>query len=89
MKPGDQLQLVPKVMGFERGARIDKSGPVVTVVSVRRERLDAITQEDCAREGFPEYTPEQFIQMFCRAFKVTPSANITRIEWKYSDPKPA
>ena len=45
--------------------------------------LDIITRSDVAAEGFPEWTPEQFVEFFCSTFKVKPDRLVTRIEWRY------
>lgn len=85
LKPGTTLRAVEKAMGFRKGEHPVKLGPI-RVVSVRRERLDAIDQEDCAREGFPELSPGGFVEMFClhgRAKKVRPETIVTRIEFEY------
>lgn len=55
----------------------------VVVVSAFREPLDIITRSDVAAEGFPEWTPEQFVDFFCLTFKVKPDRLVTRIEWRY------
>ncbi|OMC07091.1 hypothetical protein A5734_03735 [Mycolicibacterium fortuitum] len=58
----------------------------VEVVSVRRERLDAITFAEVAREGFPDMTPREFVAFFCDSHKgCRPDSVVTRIEWRYVD----
>lgn len=81
VKPGDQLMGVRKGMGLKPGEKIVKLGPL-SVLSVRREPLNAITFDDVRREGFPEMTRSQFIAMFCAAMKVQPDALVTRIEFR-------
>lgn len=88
LQPGTHLTLARKVMGRRRS-----DGTVeplvrlaeVEVVDVRRERLDAITQEDVEREGFPSASPLWFVDFFCEEMKVEPDTVVTRIEWKYLD----
>lgn len=83
LKPGDRLTLCPKVMGFRRGEHPERIADV-EVLSVRRERLDAITAAEVSAEGFPGRTPAWFIEFFCRSHKrCTPESVITRIEWRY------
>jgi hypothetical protein len=57
----------------------------VEVVSLHRGPLYEIMydSDDPAREGFPDWTPQQFIDFFCETFKVKPETEVTRIEWKY------
>jgi hypothetical protein len=81
--PGDPLTLCEKVQGRNPGEPLVRI-VTVTVVSVRRERLDAITPADVIAEGFPQYTPTQFIKFFCDSHEgCEPGTVITRIEWAY------
>lgn len=86
VKPGDRLTLCRKVQGRRR-----KDGTVeplvrlaeVQVVSVRREPLDAITDEDVVREGFPAWGRLDFVAFFCTEMRCSHSTEVTRIEWRY------
>lgn len=83
LKPGDRLTLAEKVMGRREGdplvCIVD-----VEVVSVRREPLWDITEDDVAAEGFPDMTPAEFAAFFCDSHKgCEPGTEITRIEWRY------
>lgn len=81
--PGDPLTLCEKVQGRKPGEPLVRI-VTVTVVSVRRERLDAITPADVTAEGFPQYTPGQFIKFFCASHEgCEPGTVITRIGWAY------
>jgi hypothetical protein len=83
LKPGDQLNAVEKGMGLKRGQKVVRLRRI-EVTSVRHERLDAITPEDVVREGFPEMTTSQFVEMFCRTHQgCTPATIVNRIEFKY------
>lgn len=82
LKPGIRLLSVSKCMGLKPGEKADIYGPV-DVLDGRRERLDAITQEEVIREGFPEMNPAQFIDFFCTSHKgCTPDTDVTRIEFR-------
>ena len=94
LKPGDLLQPVRKCMGLKPGEKIEKLGPPIRVVSVRRERLDLMLTdtnygfEEVRREGFeqhPTYSwPSEWVGMFCATHKgCTPDQVITRIEFAY------
>jgi hypothetical protein len=86
LAPGDPLVLCEKVQGRKPGEPIVRI-VTVTVVSVRRERLDAITPADVIAEGFPEYTPAGFVGFFCDTHKgCQPGTEVTRIEWAYPGP---
>lgn len=82
LKPGDILNACEKCQGLKKGQKIVKLGPI-EIVSVRRERLNRITQSDVIREGFPEMTPVEFIDFFCKAMGVTPRQMVTRIVFRY------
>lgn len=80
LKPGDRVMGVEKGMGLKKGEKINRLG-AFTVKSVRREPLNAITKRDCIREGFPDFTPKQFVDMLCKHYGVKPTAICNRIEF--------
>jgi len=82
LKPGDILHGVNKSMGLKRGEKQQRLA-TIRITSVRKERLDAITQDDVIREGFPEMTPAEFVDFFCRSMRVTPKTIVNRIEFEY------
>ncbi|MFI9538309.1 hypothetical protein ACIG56_34390 [Nocardia fusca] len=85
LKPGDRLTLCRKVMGRRRGEPLVRIVDV-RVLAVRRERLDEITPDEVLAEGFPEMSPDEFIEFFCGSHKgCTPDSEVTRIEWAYLD----
>lgn len=87
LKPGDRLTLCRKVMGRKKGEPLVRLVDV-EVVAVRREPLDAITDDEVRREGFPGWTPAQFIEFFCSTHKgCHPDTDVTRIEWRYIEPR--
>lgn len=81
LKAGDLLMAVEKGMGIKRGEKQVRLG-IIRVRSVTAERLDAITADDCRREGFPELTPAAFVAMFCKANQCTPDVMVRRIEFE-------
>jgi hypothetical protein len=84
LKPGDTLNACEKCQGLGKGGKIKRLGQI-RVTSVRRERLNEITPEDCAAEGFPWMRPVQFVEFFCGAMKCEPDTIVTRIEFEYRD----
>ncbi|MEQ1762566.1 MAG: hypothetical protein ABL984_05390 [Pyrinomonadaceae bacterium] len=91
LKEGTELNAVNRAMGFKKGER-----PIylakIRVVSVRSERLDAITFEDVIAEGFETHSqvmgmPSAFVTFFCRANspKCKPETIVNRIEFEYID----
>jgi hypothetical protein len=84
VRAGDHLMGVEKSQGLKKGEKIVRLGPIV-VEGVRRESLDCITQEDVIAEGFPDWTPAQFIAFFCKFNGCTPETIVTRIAFDYLD----
>lgn len=82
LKPGDRVQAVEKAMGLKKGEKIKKLG-VIEIVSVRAEPLFSITEDDCRREGFPDFLPGNFVDMMQDHFPgLEPDATVNRIEFK-------
>lgn len=82
LKPGDRLNAVKKVMGLRPGERVERICEI-EVVSVRREPLNAITEDDVRREGFPQWTTEQFISMLVEHYGIAPDKICNRVEFRY------
>jgi len=82
LRPGDRVWAVVKAQGLKKGEKVKRLARI-EVVSNRRERLCDITDDDVRREGFPELTPEQFVEMFCAHMKVWPAIVVNRIEFQY------
>ncbi len=82
LKPGDQVRAVVKSMGLKKGEKVQPLA-MLRIASVSLEPLNAITPDDVIKEGFPDWTPEQFVQMLVDHYKVDPGAEINRIEFEY------
>lgn len=83
LKPGTLLQGVVKGMGLKAGESIEPLA-VIRVIDVRREPLNAITQQDVWFEGFQFLTVDEFVEMFCLHHPgVEPTTEITRIEFRF------
>lgn len=84
LKPGDRLLAVRKAMGLKYGEKVQPLCEI-EVVSVRREQLGDMEDDDCAREGFPHMRAAQFIDMFtskvASARIGTYDLEVTRIEF--------
>lgn len=83
-KPGDRITLCRKVMGRKPGEPLVRIAEV-ELVEVRRERLDSIDRRDLVREGFVGWSPDLFVEYFCRKMRVAPDTIVTRIRWRYVD----
>ncbi len=82
LRPGDVLMGIEKGMGLRAGERVVRLGPI-EIVSVRSEPLNAITNEDCALEGFPEMQAEEFVSMLVKHYRCDPNKIVNRIEYRY------
>lgn len=83
LKPGTKVMAVEKAQGIKKGKQVKYLGPFV-VLSVRRERLDAIYLENygAQKEGHPLLGAEAFVKKFCEAMRCTPTTEVTRIEFR-------
>ena len=88
LKPGDLLMGCEKCQGLQKEENINRLG-LIRVVEVCREPLAVIATygpEELEREGFPDMSPIEFIEMFVRTHKgCSPSTNVNRIEFEYVD----
>lgn len=84
LKPGDVVMGVEKAMGLQKGQQIVRLG-LIEIVSTRPEPLNAITPDDVRREGFPDWGPEQFVNMLVDHYRADPNATVNRIEFRYVD----
>lgn len=82
LKPGDLVNGVKKSMGLKRGEQVEVLC-MIEIKSVRKEPLSAITKSDVIKEGFPEWSPKQFIDMICEHYKIKPNIQVNRIEFEY------
>lgn len=85
---GDLLRAVKKAMGLKKGEKMEGIG-FVKLIDVRREPLrrmiddPAYGAEEVRREGFPDMTPEAFVEFFCSTHTgCFPEREITRIEFE-------
>ena len=82
LQPGDVVQGVEKSMGLKKGERIKTLG-LIEIISTRAEPLNSITPDDVTREGFPGWTPRQFVDMLVRHYNIDPESIVNRIEYRY------
>lgn len=84
LKPGDRVMGIRKGMGLKPGEKAEKFH-AIEIVSVRQESLCCIDQADVIAEGFPEMTPDEFAEMYCRHSPGGLLQLVTRIEFKHLD----
>ncbi len=82
LKPGDVVMACEKCQGLQKGEKIVKIAPI-RITSVDKVPLWEIDQLDCIREGFPNLSPWEFIEIFCKKMKCTPATLVNRIEFEY------
>ena len=82
LKPDELVNAVVKAMGLRKGQKIERIC-LIRIVSTRPEPLNAITDQEVVREGFPEMGRQAFIEMFCRHNKCAAGATVNRIEFEY------
>ena len=84
LKPGDVVLPVEKSRCVRNYDLRVLRGPL-RVVSVRKEPLDSIPTDDCAREGYPEFSPQDFVDMLCGHYRCMADKECNRIEFEYTD----
>ncbi|WP_136443665.1 ASCH domain-containing protein [Pacificoceanicola onchidii] len=84
LKPGDVVNAVEKGMGLKPGEKIKRICQI-EIVSIRAEPLNVITHEDCAREGFPDFRPADFVAMLTSHYGCPDDKQVNRIEFRYLD----
>ncbi len=82
LKPGEIVNGVEKCQGLKKGEKIKRIGKI-RILSTDWQPLRNITADDCGLEGFPEMTPAEFVEFFCRHNKCTPDTIVNRIEFEY------
>ena len=82
LKEGDVLWAVEKSMGLPKGGRVNRLAKI-QVVSVLKEPLNEITQQDVIKEGFPSWTPKDFVEFLVSHYKCDPTKDVNRIEFRY------
>src|ERR1043166_153472 len=84
LEVGTLLQPIEKGQGLKKGESPTFIGAPIRVVSVRREQLMSMKQDDCAKEGFPDDVVVDFLAMFCEHNKVSVYDEVTRIEFEHT-----
>jgi len=82
LKVGDVLNACVKCQGLGKGGKIEKICQI-RIIDVRQERLYKITQEDVVKEGFSDYSRQDFIEMFMKNMKCAFNTLVNRIEFEY------
>ena len=84
LTPGEKFMGVVKGMGLRKGEKVERIH-AATCVSNTPETLkrmiwdQAYGKREVILEGFPELTPRQFVEMFCKHNRCAPEATVQRI----------
>lgn len=82
LKAEQIIMAIEKGQGLRFGEKQVELYPI-RILSVRREPLNVITASDVVREGFPDWTPAQFIDFYVSTKKGRfPNMIIKRIEFE-------
>ena len=82
LKPNDIVNAVEKSMGLRKGDRINHLCKI-RILSTRKEPLNAITDDDVAREGFVDWDRQSFMALFCEHNRCSIHDPVNRIEFEY------
>ncbi len=82
LKRGDVLIAVEKAQGLQKGETVVKIVPIIIKSNTPTIVMD-VSPENCINEGFPEYSPSDFIAMFCELNKCKPFDDVNRIGFDY------
>lgn len=86
LRAGEICNGVEKAQGLKKGEKIVVMGQH-KILSTRIELLCDITPDDVVREGFPDMTPEFFIQFFMKSHKCGRFDPVNRIEFEHILPE--
>lgn len=89
LQVGQIVQAVEKSQGLKKGEKVKVLGKI-RIVSIEQERADAILHRpdslsELSREGFPDWTPQEFVKYLCEANRKTARDIVNRIEFEYVD----
>jgi len=91
LHPGEHFMAVVKGQGIPKGGKVERIRECVCV-SNRPEKLNRIcfgdytqrmAKREVVREGFPEMSPREFVEMFCEHNGCKANQIVNRIEFKY------
>jgi hypothetical protein len=93
LNPGDIVNACVKCMGLKPGEKVQRLAQI-RVVRTRIEPLSRMIQQpeygavEATKEGFPDWTGEQFVEMFMEHMTAKFSTNtlVNRIEFEYVEP---
>ena len=97
VKPGDLMMAVEKAQGLGKGGKIKRLGVIRIVScqperldaiqfspirhDIPPEGLSVVYRNEMEREGFPKFTPLDFVMFFCKANKCKSDQIVYRISF--------
>ena len=89
IKLGEVHQAIEKGQGLKKGEHVMVICKIIPLSShwepLRRLLDDPVYGKwEVIREGFPEMSPAEFVEMFCEHNKCTPDIWVNRIEFRYA-----
>jgi len=82
LKSGDIVNAVEKAMGLKKGEKIKRICQI-RIISTWAEPLSAITGDDVEKEGFSDWTPEEFVAMYSKHNRCLDTDPVNRIAFEY------
>lgn len=88
IKLGITHQAIEKGQGLKKGDHVVVIGKIIPI-STRWEPLQRLLDEpgyggrEVIREGFPDLTRAEFVEMLCKKYKCGPEKEFNRIEFIY------
>lgn len=84
LKAGDYIQAVTKIQGLKKGQKIEKLAKIY-ITNIYTEPLNKMKRADCAKEGFPDLTPDDFIDMVVNRYNCKRNKAVNVIDFVYVD----
>ena len=81
---GERFMGIVKGQGLKKGEKVQKMH-ASTYTAVDWIFIWQISKEDVIKEGFPNWTPLQFINFYCKANRVQPGDVCCRQAFKHDD----
>lgn len=84
LRPGEIVNACVKCQGLGKDGKIEKICQI-RILDTWKEELCDITQQDVVKEGFPEMSPTEFVEMFIKELKPKYGkyTKVNRIEFDY------
>ena len=88
LKPGELVQQVVKSQGLKKGEHIEKIH-VIRILKTGVEPINRLIHEpeygqsEIIKEGFPSWSPLEFVLFFCSTHNCEGDAKPNRIEFEY------